>query len=80
MRLTEGPQGGRKTIAVNAQVIGQFERTGPPVRVRRKWWVTRSYPTPAGQLKNGRLEIRLTDPGIAIAAVALAMERVPDTK
>lgn len=80
VRLTEGPQGGRKTIAVNGQVIGQFERTGPPVSVKKEWWVTRSYPVPAGLLKNGRLEIRFTDPGIAIAAVALAVERVPDTK
>ena len=33
VRLTEGPQGGRKTIAVNGQVVGQFVRTGPPVSV-----------------------------------------------
>jgi len=80
VRLTEGPQGGRKTIAVNGQVIGQFERTGPPVSVKKEWWVTRSYPIPAGLLGDGRLEIRFTDPGVAIAAVALAVERVPDTK
>jgi hypothetical protein len=79
VRLTEGPQGGRKTIAVNGQVVGQFERTGPPVSVKKEWWVTRSYPIPAGLLNNGRLEIRFSDPGIAIAAVALAAERLPDT-
>jgi hypothetical protein len=36
-------------------------------------------PIPAGLLNNGRLEIRFGDPGLAIAAVALAAERLPDT-
>ena len=80
VRLTEGPQGGRKTIAVNGQVVGEFVRTGPPVTEKKEWWVTRSYPIPAGLLKNGQLEIRFTDPGIAIAAVALSADRIPDTE
>ena len=66
VHLTEGPAGGRKTIAVNGQVLGQFIRTGPPVSVKKEWWVTRSFPIPAGLLKNGPLEIRFTDPGIAV--------------
>ena len=78
--LTEGPKGGRKTLAVNGKVIGQFVRTGPPREERREWWVIRSYPIPAGVLGSGRLEIRFTDPGVAISAVALAAERVPDTE
>ena len=78
--MVEGPQGGRKTIAVNGQRVAQFERTGPPVSVKKEWWVTRSYPIPAGLLQNGRIEIRFTDPGVAIAAVALSAERVPDTQ
>ena len=80
VRLTEGPKGGRKTIAVNDQVVGQFVRTGPPASVKKEWWVTRSYPIPPGLLKqNGRLEVRFTDPGIAISEVALSVEPVPGT-
>ncbi|MCY2993517.1 MAG: hypothetical protein NTY19_37410 [Planctomycetota bacterium] len=80
VRLTEGPQGGKKTIAVNGTVIGKFVRSGPAVTVRKEWWVTRSYPIPEGLLQSGKLEIRFTDPGIAISAVALAAERLPDTE
>lgn len=76
VRLTEGPKGGRKTIRVNGRVIGQFLRTGPPVTEKKEWWVTRCYPIPEGVLKDGKVEIRFTDPGIAIAAVALSAERV----
>lgn len=79
VRLTEGPAGNRKTIAINGRVIGQFVRTGPPVSVKKEWWVTRSYPIPNGLFKNGKVEIRFTDPGIAIAAVALSVGRVPDS-
>ena len=80
VRLTEGPKGGRKTIAVNGRVVGEFVRTGPPATEKKEWWVTRSYRIPTGLLKNGRIEIRFTDPGIAVAAVALAAERVPDSE
>ena len=76
VRLTEGPAGGRKTIAVNGRVITTFERTGPPLDVKREWWVTRSWPIPEGLLQDGKLEIRFTDSGVAIAAVALAAERL----
>jgi hypothetical protein len=79
VRLTEGPKGGRKTIAVNGKVVAQFVRTGPPVEVKKEWWVIRSYPIPAGLLNSGPIEIRFTDPGIAIAAVALSVERVPNS-
>ncbi len=75
VRLCEGPAGGRKTIAVNGKVIATFERTGPPLDVKREWWVTRSWPIPESLLKDGKLEIRFTDPGVAIAALALAAER-----
>jgi hypothetical protein len=78
VRLTEGPKGARKTIAVNGRVIGQFVRTGPPVTERREWWVTRCYPIPQGLLKDGKIEIRFTDPGVAIAAVALSVERIAE--
>ena len=78
VRLTEGPAGGRKTIAVNGHVIGQFVRTGPPISVKKEWWVTRCYPIPPGLLQNGKLEIRFTDPGVAIAAVALSAERIAE--
>jgi len=74
-RLCEGPAGGRKTIAVNGKVIATFERIGPSLDVKREWWVTRSWPIPEGLLQDGKLEIRFTDPGAAIAAVALAAER-----
>jgi hypothetical protein len=80
VRLTEGPAGGRKTVAVNGQVIGRFVRTGPAVEVKKEWFVTRSYPIPVGLLKSGKVEIRFTDPGIAIAEVALSSERVPDSE
>jgi hypothetical protein len=80
VHLTEGPAGGRKTIAINGHEVGQFVRTGPPVSEQKEWWVTHSFPIPAGLLKNGPLEIRFTDPGIAISAVALAAERPADTK
>ena len=79
VRLTEGPKGGRKTFAVNGKQIGEFVRTGPSTSVRKEWWVTRSYPIPEGLLKNGTLEIRFTQPGIAISGVALATDRLPDT-
>ena len=79
IRLCEGPQGGGKTIAINGQVIGRFVRTGPPVSEKREWWVTRCYPIPPGVLKNGPIEIRFTEPGIAIGAVALSAERIPDS-
>ena len=80
VRLTEGPRGGRKTIAVNGRAVGEFVRTGPPAKEKKEWWVTRSYPIPAGLLKNGPIEIRFTEPGIAVSAVALSAERLPDTK
>jgi hypothetical protein len=76
MRLTEGPAGDRKTIAVNGKAIGEFVRTGPPRDVRKEWWVTRSYPIPEGLLRDGRIEIRFADPGIAISEVILATEPV----
>jgi hypothetical protein len=80
IRLTEGPKGSRKTIAVNDRVVGQFVRTGPPVSEKKEWWVTRSYPIPPGLLKkSGRLEVRFTDPGIAISEIALTVEPVPGT-
>ncbi len=80
VRLTEGPRGSRKTIAVNDRVVGQFVRTGPPLSEQREWWVTRSYRIPPGLLKKcGRLEVRFTDPGIAIAEIALSVEPVPGT-
>jgi hypothetical protein len=80
VRLTEGPKGSRKTIAVNGRVIGQFVRTGPPASEKKEWWVTRSYPLPPGLLeKSGPLEVRFTDPGIAISEVALSVEPVPGT-
>jgi hypothetical protein len=80
VRLTEGPCGGRKAMAVNGKRVGEFVRTGPPVSVRKEWWVTRSYPIPQGLLKPGKLEIRFTGPGIAVSGVALAVDRVPDTR
>ncbi len=80
VRLTEGPQGGRKTIAVNGRVVAQFVRTGPPVTQRKEWWVTRCYPIPDGLLKDGRLEIRFTDPGVAISSVGLSAAPIADTK
>jgi len=80
VRLTEGPKGGRKAIAVNGRAIGEFVRTGPPVTERKEWWVIRSFPIPEGGLRDGPIEIRFTGPGIAIDAVALAAERVADTK
>jgi hypothetical protein len=80
VRLTEGPKGSRKTIAVNGRVVGQFVRSGPPVTEKKEWLVTRCYLIPEGLLKSGRIEIRFTDPGIAIAAVALAAERVADSE
>jgi hypothetical protein len=79
VRLTEGPRGGRKTIALNGRVVAQFVRTGPPVEEKKEWWVTRSYPIPEGLLKSGKIEIRFTDPGVAIAAVALAAEPLPES-
>jgi hypothetical protein len=79
VRLTEGPTGGRKTIALNGRVVAQFVRTGPPVEQKKEWWVTRSYPIPEGLLKSGKIEIRFTDPGVAIAAIALAAERLPES-
>lgn len=76
VRLTEGPKGGSKTIAVNGREVGRFVRTGPPAAEKKEWWVTRSYPIPTGLLpRSGRLEIRFTDPGIAISQVALSVER-----
>jgi len=79
VRLTEGPKGEGKTIAVNGKAVGRFVRTGPPREVKKEWWVTRSYALPEGLLGKGKLEIRFSEPGIAIAAVALAAERVPDS-
>jgi hypothetical protein len=78
VRLCEGPQGGGKTIAINGQHIARFVRTGPPVSEKREWWVTRSYPIPAGLLNSGPMEIRFTELGVAISAVALSAERIAD--
>jgi hypothetical protein len=80
LRLTEGPAGGRKTVAINGTVVAQFVRTGPPVAEKKEWWVTRGYPIPEGLLKDGHIEIRFTDPGVAIAEVALSAERVADSE
>ena len=80
VRLTEGPAGGQKTVAVNGQVIGRFVRTGPAVTVKKEWFVTRSYRIPDGLLQSGKIEIRFTDPGIAISEVALSAEPVPDSE
>jgi hypothetical protein len=41
--------------------------------------VTRSHPIPEGLLKTGKIEIRFSESGIAIAGVALAAERIPDS-
>ncbi|MGC8639941.1 MAG: hypothetical protein ACP5XB_08715 [Isosphaeraceae bacterium] len=80
VRLTEGPKGAGKTIALGGRVIGRFERTGPPVTVKKEWWVTRSYPIPPGLLPaSGRLEIRFTEPGIAISEVALSVQPPAET-
>ncbi len=68
MRLTEGPAGSRKTIAVNGRTVGEFARSGPAREVRKEWWVTRSYPIPDGLLHDGRIEIRFSGSGIAISA------------
>ncbi|MFH1266148.1 MAG: hypothetical protein ABIK89_10510 [Planctomycetota bacterium] len=80
LRLTEGPKGGRKTVAINGRVVAEFVRTGPPVEEKKEWWVTRCYPIPERLLKNGKIEIRFTDPGVAVAEVVLSAEPVPDTK
>jgi hypothetical protein len=80
VRLTEGPRGGGKTIAVNGQTVARFERTGPPVDVKREWWVTRCYPLPRDILKPGRLEICFTESGVAIDSVALATAPVPNSE
>jgi hypothetical protein len=78
--LRSGPERGPfRSFGRRTLDIAQFVRTGPPVEVKKEWWVTRSYPIPAGLLKNGPIEIRFTDPGIAIAAVALSVERVPNS-
>jgi hypothetical protein len=79
LRVTEGPKDHRKTIAVNGRTVGEFVRTGPPRKVRREWWVTRSFRIPQGLLKDGRVEIRFEKPGIAIAGVALAVEAPPNS-
>jgi hypothetical protein len=79
LRLTEGPAGGRKTVAINGTVIAQFVRSGPPLAEKQEWWVTRNYPIPDGLLKDGHIEIRFTDPGVAVAEVALSAERIADT-
>ncbi|MHB8973839.1 MAG: hypothetical protein ACYC3X_25045 [Pirellulaceae bacterium] len=80
LRLTDGPAGGRKTVAINGTVVAQFVRTGPPLAEKKEWWVTRSYPIPAGLLQDGHLEIRFTEPGVAIAEVALSVARVADSE
>ncbi len=80
VRLTEGPEGGAKTILVNSKVVGEFVRTGPPVEKKKEWWVTRCYRIPEGLLKDGELEIRFEKPGIAVSAVALAVESVGETE
>jgi len=72
--------GGRKTVAINGRVVAEFVRTGPPVEEKKEWWVTRCYPIPERLLKNGKIEIRFTDPGVAVAEVVLSAEPVPDTK
>ena len=53
---------------------------GPCRQARRKNGGSRaSYPIPPGLLKpSGRLEIRFTEPGIAISEVALTVAPVPD--
>ena len=81
VRLTEGPQGGRKTIAVStARSSANSSGTGPPVSVRERMvGHCAAIRSPPASSRNGRLEIRFSDPGIAIAAVALAAERLPDT-
>jgi hypothetical protein len=80
VRLTEGPAGGKKIVAINGQKVAEFVRSGPPASVKKEWWVTRSFPIPEGVLKNGDIEIRFTEPGIAISEVALSSERIDDTK
>lgn len=78
VRMADGPAGSRKSISINGQEIGQFLRTGPSLDVKKEWWVTRNYPIPKGLLKDGHIEIRFTEPGIAVSDVVLAVERRPD--
>ncbi|HZZ42519.1 MAG TPA: hypothetical protein VFE58_06255, partial [Tepidisphaeraceae bacterium] len=80
VRLTEGPAGGRKKMMVNGREVGEFVRTGPAVTEKKEWWVTRSFAIPEGVLRNGKLEIRLSEPGIAISEVGLSVGRVADTR
>ena len=80
VRLTEGPKGGRKTIAVNGQVIGQFVRTGPPVEREEGMVGDPLLSDPGGPAQeDGPMEIRFTEPGIAISEVALSVEPVPNS-
>jgi hypothetical protein len=80
VRLTEGPVGDRKKICINGQLVGEFVRTGPAASAGHEWWVTRSFAIPEGALKDGRIEITFSEPGIAISAVALTANRVADTE
>jgi hypothetical protein len=80
VRLTEGPAGSRKKITINGRAVAEFVRTGPPVSVRKEWWVTRSFAVPEDVLKEGKLEIAFSEPGIAISAVALTVNRMPEAE
>jgi hypothetical protein len=68
LRITDDVVGGRKTVAVNGVHIGTYERPA-----KRLEWTTQQFAIPEGLLHEGDLELRFTEPGVAISDVALVV-------
>jgi len=73
VRLTDDTVGGRKSVWVNGVCVGTYVRPGT-----RLEWTTQQFRLPEGLLHDGSLELRFTEPGIAIGDVALTTEPLSD--
>jgi len=69
IRITDDTVGGRKSVWVNGVCVGTYIRPGA-----RLEWTTQQYALPEGLVHDGTLEIRFTEPGVAISDVALSAE------
>ncbi len=81
LRVADGPSDEKKIIWINGQKVAQFQRSGSRAPEAKEWehksgFITKSYPIPEGLLETNTIEIKFTEPGIAIAGIALSVEPI----
>ncbi len=81
LRVADGPSEEKKIIWINGCKVAEFQRSGSRPSEAKEWehksgFITRCYPIPEGLLETGTVEIKFTEPGIAMAGVALSAEPI----